>query len=138
MSLSGNEAALSGRRVLVIEDNDENMRLFRAILLLEGAEVLEASAAKIGIDIAGRQVPDIILMDMQMPGMDGLSAARHLRTDANTATIPIIIITASAMDEDRRRALESGCDGYITKPIDPSRFGQQIAAFLSTAPLQKH
>jgi CheY-like chemotaxis protein len=122
--------ALSGKRVLIIEDTEENMRLFNAILRLEEAQVLEAQLARIGIEIASREQPDLILMDLQMPGMDGLTATRHLRSDPRTKHIPIVVITASAMEDDRRRAFEAGCDGYITKPIDPLEFGRKLATFL--------
>ncbi len=130
MSDFGQEPALKGQRVLVVEDVIENLRLFRAILQLEGAQVLEAESGPEGIEIATREQPDIILMDMQMPEMDGLTASRLLRAEPRTQHIPIVVITASAMDEDRRRALEAGCDGYISKPIDPVIFGAQIAEFL--------
>lgn len=130
MSLLGGEPILRGRRVLVVEDVVENLRLFRAILNLEGAQIFEAEEAVVGIAIAQRERPDIILMDLQMPGMDGLAATRLLRADPQTQSIPIIVLTASAMDEDRRRAREAGCDGYITKPIDPADFVRQIADFL--------
>jgi CheY-like chemotaxis protein len=122
--------ALSGKRVLIIEDTEENMRLFNAILRLEEAQVLEAQLARIGIEIASREQPDLILMDLQMPGMDGLTATRHLRSDPRTKHIPIVVITASAMEDDRRRAFEAGCDGYITKPNDPLEFGRKLATFL--------
>jgi CheY-like chemotaxis protein len=130
MSGFGAAPALTGKRVLIIEDMVENLRLFRAILSLEEAQVFEAEAAREGIAIAQREHPDIILMDMQMPGMDGLTATRLLREDPETCSIPIVVITASAMDEDRRRAHEAGCDGYITKPIDPPTFGIQVASFI--------
>lgn len=133
MSLVGSEPALSGKRVLVIEDVVENLRLFRAILNLEDASVFEATDAREGIAIARRERPDIILMDLQMPGMDGLTATRLLREDPQTSDIPVIVLTASAMDEDRRRAREAGCDGYITKPIDPPVFVQQLVDFLRPA-----
>ncbi len=133
MSLLGSEPVLSGKRVLVVEDVVENLRLFRAILNLEDAQVLEAEEAATGIAIARREQPDIILMDLQMPGMDGLTATRLLREDPQTQAIPIIVLTASAMDQDKRRAREAGCDGYITKPIDPPVFVRQIADFLKAA-----
>lgn len=120
--------SLDGVRVLVIEDTCENLRLFRAILQLENAEVLEAERAQKGIDLARSEQPDVILMDMQMPEIDGLTATRLLREDAATCHIPVIVVTASAMREDRDRAVEAGCSGYITKPVDPMTFGQQIAA----------
>jgi CheY-like chemotaxis protein len=133
-ALSGNDA-LSGRRILIVEDVAENRRLFRAILNLEDAVVIEAGGALEGIEavrasVARGEAPDLILMDMQMPEMDGVEATRRLRGDAQTQAIPIVLLTASAMDEDRDRAREAGCDGYITKPIDPPTFVSQIASFL--------
>lgn len=116
--------------MLVIEDAMENMRLFRAILRLEDALLLEAFRGAEGIEIARGQRPDVILVDMQMPEMDGLEVTRILRADPQTAGIPIIIVTASAMREDRARAFDAGCSSYITKPLDPMTLGAQIAAFL--------
>ena len=133
MSFLGQNSPLAGKRVLVIEDTIENLRLFRAILQLEDAQVLEASQARVGIEIAQRELPDVILMDMQMPELDGLSATRLLRSDALTRHIPIIMITASAMHEDRQRALDAGCSGYITKPVEPMNFGRQIAGFMDNS-----
>ncbi len=127
---ASNETALEGKRVLVIEDTRENMRLFRAVLKLEGAQILEAENAQRGITMAHEEQPDIILMDIQMPDMDGLEATRLLRADPQTCDIPIVAVTASVMDSDRHKTIEAGCDGHIPKPIDPSSFGQQIAAFL--------
>lgn len=123
-------ALLSGKRILIIEDMPENMRLFRAILRLEDATVLEAERAAVGIELARHERPDIILMDMQMPEMDGLSATRVLCADPLTKDIPILIVTASAMREDRQRAFDAGCSGYITKPVEPMSLASQIAAFL--------
>lgn len=124
---------LQDKRVLVIEDKAENTRLFRAVLKLEGAQVFEAAEAEVGIEMARREQPDIILMDVQMPGMDGLTATRLLRADAQTRAIPIIAVTASVMERDRQQILEAGCDGHISKPINPQTFGEQIAAFLPHA-----
>jgi CheY-like chemotaxis protein len=129
-----NGPALDGVRVLVIEDTSENLRLFRAILQLENAEVLEADRAQKGIDLAKSEQPHVILMDMQMPEIDGLTATRLLREDASTRHIPVIVVTASAMSEDRIRAMEAGCSGYITKPVDPVTFGEQIAQVCRDAP----
>lgn len=126
------QPTLAGKRILIIEDTEENMRLFNAILKLEDAHVLKADLARVGIEIATREQPDLIVMDMQMPGVDGLTATRLLRADPRTQEIPIVIITASAMSEDKKRAFDAGCDGYITKPIDPLSFGSQLAVFLRT------
>lgn len=128
--------SLAGKRVLVIEDNMENLRLFRAILQLECAIVSDANRAERGIEIARREQPHVILMDMQMPGMDGLEATRVLRADPLTRHIPIIIVTASAMIEDRARAQEAGCSGYISKPVDPMSLATQIASFIGAAPVR--
>jgi two-component system cell cycle response regulator DivK len=124
------DSLLNGKRVLVIEDTAENMRLFRAVLKLEGVEILEADSAQKGIELARTHHPDLILMDIQMPGMDGLAATRILREDPTTRDIPIVAVTASVMDRDRSKTFEAGCDGHIPKPINPTTFGQQIAAFL--------
>lgn len=134
MSLSGQPSGLADKRILIVEDTIENLRLFRAILQLEDAIVLQAERALKGIEIARSELPDVILMDMQMPEMDGLTAIRLLRADPLTQHIPIIVITASAMNEDRQRAQEAGCNGYITKPVDPISFGSQIVAFMQAAP----
>lgn len=122
--------ALAGKRILVVEDTPQNLRLFRAVLQLEGAVVLEAVDAQTGIALAQSEQPDVILMDIQMPGMDGLEATRRLRADPQTQRIPIIAVTASVMDADRHQTVAAGCDGYIPKPIDPALFGAQIAAIL--------
>lgn len=127
---------LADKRVLVVEDNVENLRLFRAILQLEKALVSETDRAEKGIEMAQRDQPHVILMDMQMPGMDGLMATRLLRSNPLTSHIPVIVITASAMREDRLRAQEAGCSGYITKPIDPISLATQIAGFLAVPPSQ--
>ena len=130
MSLFAAPSALAGKRILIVEDTLENLRLFRAILELEDAVILQADRALAGIELAKTQLPDVILMDMQMPEMDGLTAIGLLRSDPLTHGIPIVVITASAMNEDRRRAHEAGCNGYITKPVDPLVFAEQIAKFM--------
>ncbi len=124
---------LMGKRILIVEDNIENLRLFRAILQLEKSVIFDADRAERGIEIARREQPHVILMDMQMPGMDGLAATRILRADPLTQRIPIIVITASAMIEDRARAQEAGCSGYISKPVEPMTLAHQIAGFMTAA-----
>jgi len=126
--------ALEGKRILVIEDTEENLRLFHAILKLEGAIIMEADRARKGIEIAEREQPDLILMDIHMPEMDGLTATRLLRAGAKTSHIPIIAVTASVMSSDRAQTLEAGCNGYIPKPIDPTSFVEKIVLFLDTVP----
>lgn len=123
-------STLQDKRVLVVEDTMENMRLFRALLQLDGAIILEADSAREGISLAQSEQPDVILMDIHMPGMSGLEATRVLRSDPNTAKIPIIAITASIMPRELEEVQTCGCDGYLAKPIEPMKFTQQIAAYL--------
>lgn len=118
--------------VLVIEDMPENRRLFGALLRLEGATVIEADRALSGIQLAIEAKPQLILMDLQMPGMDGIEATQILRTRPDTRQLPIVIITASMLDEDRQRAFDAGCDEYIIKPIDTDNFGTQLQNAMRT------
>jgi two-component system cell cycle response regulator DivK len=119
--------------VLIIEDNRRNMLLIRDLLRLHGFRTLEAADGEEGIARAKAERPDLILMDLQLPGMDGLTATRVLRQDPITAAIPVVALTAHAMKGDRERALEAGCSGYIPKPIDTRRFLAQVQTFLPGA-----
>lgn len=123
--------ALPGKRVLVVEDMPENLRLFRALLRLEGASILEAQRANEGVELATNHLPDLILMDLQMPGMDGITATHLLRHSPVTKNIPIVIVTASIMEEDKRDAFAAGCDAYLTKPIEPEKFGEQLISAIT-------
>lgn len=124
------DSALRGKRVLMIEDREENRRLLRAILKLEGAHVLEAAKGAEGIELANTELPDLILMDFQMPDMDGIEATRALKHDPATQAIPIIFVTASANTETRKGALEAGGDGFLTKPLDPTTLAVQVTNIL--------
>jgi len=104
-------------RVLVIEDNAANMRLATFVLESAGHVVLGATDAEIGLAVVRDQLPDLVLMDIQLPGMDGLQAAALLKADPATRTIPIIALTALAMKGDEERIRAAGCDGYIAKPL---------------------
>ncbi len=106
------------KTILVVEDNPSNMFLLRALLTASGYEMLEAETAESGIALARQALPDLILMDVSLPEMDGLDATRVLKSDPGTCRIPVIAVTAHAMPEDRRRALAAGCAEHITKPID--------------------
>ena len=119
--------------ILIVEDNRRNMLLIRDLLRLHGFRTLEASDGEEGIARATADRPDLILMDLQLPGMDGLTVTRVLRQDPVTAAIPIVALTAHAMKGDRERALEAGCSGYIPKPIDTRCFLAQIQVFLPGA-----
>jgi two-component system cell cycle response regulator DivK len=117
-------------KIVMIEDNEQNR--YMAIFLLEkhGYEVLTAPDGPSGIALTAQTRPALILLDIQLPGMDGYAVARALREDPSLASIPIIAVTSYAMLGDRERALASGCDGYIEKPIDPDTFVSQIECFL--------
>ena len=121
---------MNSRRVLLIEDNLMNMELAADLLEAAGFQVLKAERAEDGIAMAVAQQPDIILMDIALPGMDGLEAARRLKQDARTARIPIVALTASAMRGDDDKARLAGCCGHIAKPIDTRRFAKTVAEFM--------
>lgn len=117
-------------RVLYIEDDENNRVLVRRILMMEGIEVEEADSAIKGIDMALASPPDLILMDISMPDMDGLSATAEIRSQPRLASIPVIAVTANVMEGDKERTLAAGCDGYIGKPIDVDTFVDQIQHYL--------
>ena len=121
---------MAQKRVLVIEDNPLNMKLFKAILHKEHYSVLEAVDAETGIVIATEQPPDLILMDIQLPGMDGLKATKVIKSNPELRDIPVVAITGFAMHTDRTRAEEAGCAGYMTKPIRVHEFIQTVARYL--------
>lgn len=115
-------------RVLVIEDNEQNMYLVQFILEANGYQVIQARNGKDGIEIAKNNPPDIILLDIQLPIMDGYSVARNLRQIPSLVKVPIIAVTSYAMPGDREHALEAGCTGYIEKPINPETFITEVKA----------
>jgi len=119
--------------ILIVEDNEKSLKLVRDVLRYKGYRTLEATTGNEGVRLAREAKPDLILMDIQLPGMDGLTAARLLRQDPVTAGIPVVALTAHAMKGDRERALKAGCNGYIAKPIDTRRFLAQVQAFLPGA-----
>ena len=106
-----------GKVILIVEDNEINMTLFREILQMSGYTTLEAGDGKKAVEIAKKKKPDLILMDIQLPGMNGLDATKILKNDPLTSDIKILAITAMAMKGDKERILQSGCDDYIAKPI---------------------
>ena len=115
--------------ILIIEDNPKNLKLARDVLNYNGFRTIEAENATDGIALAESQLPAVILMDIQLPDMDGVSALKRLRSQTATATIPVVALTAFAMDADRERLLAAGFDGYLVKPIDIKRFPQQVRDF---------
>jgi CheY-like chemotaxis protein len=117
-------------RILLVEDNEMNRDMLSRRLARRGFEVLIAEDGERGLALAGSERPDLILMDMSLPVVDGWEATRRLKADAATAAIPVIALTAHAMTSDRERALAAGCDDYDTKPVDLARLADKIAALL--------
>ena len=109
---------MAGERVLIVEDNEKNTKLFRDVLQAAGYVTLEAATGEDAIELAGAHAPALVLMDVQLPGIDGVETLTRLRTDARTASIPVLALTAQAMGGDRERFLDAGFDGYLSKPID--------------------
>jgi two-component system cell cycle response regulator DivK len=119
--------------ILYVEDNPENRLLVRRVLLAEGYAVLEADSAATAVEVVRKQIPDLILMDINMPGVDGYTLTARLKALPGLAKIPIIALTANVMKGDRERTMEAGCDGYIQKPVDVDLLSQQINRFLVMA-----
>ena len=117
--------------ILVVEDNERNLKLLRDVLEYAGYDVRVARTAEDGITLAVKEPPDLVLMDLQLPGIDGMEALRRLRENPRTADIPVVAVTAQAMKQDRERALDAGFNGYIEKPISVRAFPGQVRGFLS-------
>ena len=105
--------------ILLVEDNEDNLRIYSTFLTYSGYRVLEAADGEAGLALAQSELPDVILMDVSIPKMDGYEVTRRLKSDPATAQIPVIALTAHALPSDRDRALDAGCDGYIPKPAEP-------------------
>lgn len=118
-------------RLLVVEDNETNMMIFRDLLATEGYSVREAATAEEAFAIARTEPVDLILMDVQLPGMDGLEAVRVLKGDPSTSEIPIVAVSAHALPPHQDRAIEAGCAGYVTKPIRARDFRERVRSYLS-------
>lgn len=118
------------KTILIIEDSKFNQRLLEAVLRPHGYRLLLAEDGETGVQMARSERPDLILMDVLLPGIDGYEATRHLRANPETRRLVIVALTASASNEQQEQALEAGCDGYIAKPIDTRAFPQQIRQFL--------
>ena len=120
-----------GKVILIVEDDPKSIKLTRDILTVSGYATLEATDGKQGVALARDKKPDLILMDIQLPIMDGLEAAKILKSDAETKDIPIIALTASAMKGDEEKVYEAGCEEYITKPFEISTLLKKVAEHLS-------
>jgi two-component system, cell cycle response regulator DivK len=119
------------KKVLIIEDNTQNRYLFSVLLKHHGYTVIEATTGTEGLKIADKYRPDLILLDIQLPDIDGYEVARKLRVNSALSTTPVVAVTSYAMVGDRQKALEAGCNGYIEKPINPVTFADEIRQILS-------
>jgi len=121
---------MANELILIVEDNEKNMKLVRDLLQVKGYRTLEAKTAEEGISLAKAQLPQLVLMDIQLPGMDGIEALGHLRADSKTKAIPVIAVTASAMTHDRQKIMAAGFDGYQSKPINVKEFLEAVRQML--------
>ncbi len=121
---------MAGERIVLVEDNVMNRRLAQFLLKSQGYTVYEATNGKEALELVKAHLPDLVLMDLQLPELDGFTTTRMLKQDATTKDIPVVALTAYAMKGDAERALEAGCDGYIAKPIDKKEFLEMVASYL--------
>ena len=121
------------KRILLIEDNEQNRYLVTFLLQARGWEVAHAADGPAGLALAGEIAPALILLDIQLPGMDGYAVARALRANPRLAAIPVVAVTSYAMSGDRERCIEAGCTGYLEKPIDPQTFVAEVEAMLEAS-----
>ena len=117
--------------ILIVEDNEKNMKLARDLLVYKGHTVFEAATGEAAVTTTTRELPDLVLMDIQLPGIDGIEALRQIRSGGKAARIPIVALTASVMVNDRERFDKAGFDGFIAKPIDVKSFANDVAAMIA-------
>jgi two-component system cell cycle response regulator DivK len=117
--------------ILVVEDNERNLKLLRDVLEYEGYDVRVARTGEDAVTVAVKEPPDLVLMDLQLPGIDGMEALRRLRESPRTVDVPVVAVTAQAMKQDRERALQAGFNGYLEKPISVRAFPDQVRRFIS-------
>ena len=125
---------MAQKSILLVDDSVHNLKLTRFLLGQEGFDVSIAENAEQALIALEKRTPDLILMDIQLPGMDGLQLTRHLRRDASLNAVPIVAFTASAIKGDEEIARASGCDGYVTKPIDTRTLGNVVRGYLNQSP----
>jgi len=125
---------VAGDQILVVEDNEKNMKLFRDVLEATGYRLLEATTGEQAVDLAATHSPNLVLMDIQLPDIDGVEALGRLRGNERTASIPVVALTAQAMQDDRKRFLDAGFDGYISKPVDVVEFVKTVKEYLRKEP----
>lgn len=121
------------KTVLLVEDNEDNLVVYRTILEHVGYTVIEARDGEEGVARATENIPDLILMDISIPKLDGWEATQRLKANDATKNIPIIALTAHALEEDRQKATQVGCDGYLAKPVEPRRVVQEVEKFVGPA-----
>ena len=124
---------MADQLILIIEDNERNLKLVRDVLQFNGFQTAEARTAEDGLALASASPPDLVLLDLQLPGIDGMEAFRQLRGSPPTAGVPVVAVTALAMKDDRERVLRAGFDGYLEKPISVRELPGQVRAFLTAA-----
>ena len=125
---------MAGDQILVVEDNEKNMKLFRDVLEATGYRLLEATTGEQAVELAATHSPNLVLMDIQLPDIDGVEALGRLRGNERTASIPVVALTAQAMQDDRKRFLDAGFDGYISKPVDVVEFVRTVKEYLRKEP----
>jgi two-component system cell cycle response regulator DivK len=118
------------KRILVIEDQEDNRQIVRDLMAASGYELIEATTGEEGIEAAARETPDLILMDIQLPGIDGYEVTRRIKANPQLKTIPIIAVTSYALSGDDKKAFAAGCDGYVTKPYSPRLLLAKIREYL--------
>lgn len=128
---SSSHAATEAATILLVEDNEDNQAIYCAVLTHHGHTVLQALDGESGVRLAREHLPDVIIMDISMPILNGYEATRLLKADAATAHIPIIALTAHAMAEDRQKAHDAGCDFYLAKPAEPRVVAAEVARILA-------
>jgi CheY-like chemotaxis protein len=121
---------MAGEQILVVDDNVANMKLVNFVLVAAGFQVRTAGSAEEALAAIAAELPDLVLMDIQLPGTDGLTLTRRLKADPKTAGLVIVALTAYAMRGDDQKALDAGCSGYLTKPIDTRTFADSVASYL--------
>ncbi len=119
------------KMILIVEDEPKNLTLLRDLLQVSGYKTIEATDGEQGVELAKSNKPDLILMDVQMPKMDGLEATRILKADATTSNIPVLALTSYAMKGDKERVLEAGCNGYLPKPFNIQELLKEVTEYLS-------
>jgi CheY-like chemotaxis protein len=121
---------MSAHAILVVDDNPSNLKLFTYLLAMPGYSVTTAASAEEALDVLGRLVPHLIIMDLQLPDVDGLTLTRQLKADPRMRDIPIVAVTASAMKGDEEKARAAGVDGYMSKPVEKRAFRAMVASHL--------